>query len=351
MPESNKKLARRRSLTALISAALIVAVLIPGVLVVAEFTRSDRAKRVIGTYGESGNMFSSNQLTENITLDLGRIRSGDTTGVGARRIIYTSNPDAGATTQITVCNYTQGNRTRRYPSDITYDFYAALVKVTGDNKRLADAGTIGAQTATITFGSTTYTLNSANREVYSDAHGTLLATESASDVFNVALSAGFGSGESGVWLYVLAKPHTDLPGIQPLDAVFRSAVRDAAEKNVWEGYFNEDAAKDPDEFDGFRYVITGIGKGAVTVSWDARVLDLNEIFAAYNGLTYNGSAAAVADSATTGWKELTFDVDSDSVSRYDTQFYFSYGSPEDLDSWTWSTLDGYVTFSFTAAGE
>lgn len=352
MKSKNKKTARKRSLTALIAAAVIVAVLIPGVLVIAEFTRSDRAKRVIGTYGETGNMFSSNHLTDNTSLNLNAIQNNIPTDVGTRRTIYTSDPDIGASTQITVCNYTQGNRTRRYPADIPYNLYAALVKITGNSKVLATPAEIGTQSVTISFNGNDYTLNSSNNSISTRLFtSTLDATESMPDVLDVSFSAGFGTSESGVWLYVLAQPVGSLTGIQPLDAVFRTAVRGKSTNNGWQGYFNESGAlgdvsgAEPEDLDGFRYTIEGTGKGTFTIMWDESKLHINDVFIIVNSLKHGSDDAAIESDGRTYWKKIVFDVDSDTKSRYDTQFYYASQSVYDA-TLTWDEIKSFVEFSF-----
>ena len=82
---------------------------------------------------------------------------------------------------------------------------------------------------------------------------------------------------------------------------------------TWSGYFNETAST-PSSLEGFNYVIAGVGSGNITLSWDSTYLELNQNFITELGLT---------PPAGSGRKTITFPVDSNTISRYDTQFYWT----------------------------
>ena len=101
---------------------------------------------------------------------------------------------------------------------------------------------------------------------------------------------------------------------------------------TWTGEFAE---TETEGYDGFNYIVKGQGKGKVTIEWNSAQLEISQIFLENNNIT------AETDTES-GWKKITFDVDSDTQNRYDIQFYkTSGGIYTDIN-----TLNGYVTLTF-----
>ena len=121
---------------------------------------------------------------------------------------------------------------------------------------------------------------------------------------------------------------------------------------TWKGYFNDDGAKSASagttlsaSYEGFNYVMEGVGEGTFTLSWNSEYLALNQNFISATvsaGGTYtpaDANAAVKIDS-------LVFSVNSNTTSRYDTQFYRTGVNDP---ATTWGELKGYVTSNFTEA--
>lgn len=112
---------------------------------------------------------------------------------------------------------------------------------------------------------------------------------------------------------------------------------------VWSGYVNETGSRDNTSsatpaptLDDYNYVIEGTGKGTIHLTWNTTYLELNREF-------INELSSAEDYSYTAG--DLTFKVDSNVTSRYDTQFYRTGRALTYYD--TWSEVNGYISCTFT----
>ena len=333
------KLRQRYTAIILIFAMIIVACV--SVAVYAEYTKSSRAKRVIASYESEGVLFSSNYLLHS---------SGNANDAHNRKIIYTGDPGNPVITSVSVCNFAQGNPSKVYERDIEYGLYAQLVVVSGNTRRAATAADVGALTVQIQRGDEApITLNASNLSATYLPNSTLNHRASSSDIYLLTFSSGFNTDEAGICLYMSATPIGNYIGISPIDAIFSTSVNTDRTRDVWRGYFNEagalgvSGASLPTAFDGFNYVIAGYGVGTCRLSWNTEKLELNELFLDELGLdsTDIGSATVSGDV----WHYIDFPVDSDTINRYDTQFYRSDG---DVNSFAaWSEVSDCVTMVFT----
>ncbi|MBQ3888781.1 MAG: hypothetical protein II738_03435, partial [Clostridia bacterium] len=132
-------------------------------------------------------------------------------------------------------------------------------------------------------------------------------------------------------LYVSAVPAGAQAGVNTLDAVFGVALNTGEPRNLWEGEFNEKTGTGvpaQPSYDGFNYLISGVGSGTCTLYWNNTKLQISQVFLSTYGLT-------PAVSGTTS--SVTFPVDSDTISRYDLQFYYAEGAAPFA---SWSELTG-----------
>ena len=317
--------------TALI-AAIMVILLVAGVVVYAEYIKSSRAKRVLATRGEEGMLFSSNYLVMN---------SNPTVNV-YKRVIYASSPDYPVSGDVTICNYAQGNSTKRHETDIPYTLTAQLYILSEANgvyiKTPASASDVGAHTVKLKLnGGETVTLNSGN--LSHTFAGNLLDHRFAStDICNVEFDADFINA-GALCLYLCATPAAGAPSdVFPMDAVFSAALGNTEARNIWEGYFNDNnTTVSPEQpyYDGFNYVVSGSGEGTCVLSWDNTMLKISQVFLSENSLTPTVSG---------GVSSVTFAVDSDVVARYDLQFYYADGDVAITD---WDALAACVTLTYT----
>ncbi|MBO4692773.1 MAG: hypothetical protein J5659_00050 [Clostridia bacterium] len=331
---------QKRLIIAIVGLALIAAI-ISGVALFAEYIKSSRAKRVIASYGDEGSLFSSNYLVMN-----------SNTAVNVyKRIFYTESGDSPVSGGVTVCNYAQGNPTRVYESDIEYVLTARLVML-GESagmyvKNNATAGDVGAHTVRIKLkDSGTVTLSSSNLS-HTFAASTLSHRSAVTDICDLEFDSGFKDAGS-LCLYLCATPTGSQAGVHTLDAVFTVALNTGEARNVWEGEFNEKTntgVPAQPYYDGFNYMITGMGSGNCTLSWNNQKLQISQVFLSEHGLT-----PTVAGNQSS----VTFPVDSDIVNRYDVQFYYADSSVT-FSSWSeltgTSSSDGYVKLVYVESAE
>jgi hypothetical protein len=305
----------RRHLAFCIVIALVLTV---GLTAYAEYTRSARARRVIGAYESPGSLFSSNYLIPGESIN-------------NRRTIYVSSVDSPLTGTLTVCNYPQGNPTKFYGRAISYTLQWRLVTVTDDEVvPYAGASLPG---AAVQYGG-------------NDANGTytLAGGISAKDSFSLSFDSGMLSAEEPVYLEITATPddgYADLP--EKITGLFDVAVKSPRTAVAWQGYFGDDTGTLPPDYDGFNYVITGSGAGTCTLRWDGTKIAPSALFLQVD------LAGTTVQTGGDGWSYVEFSVDSDVLDRYDLQFYRVPDS-----TWagvSWADLAAYTALEFTAAEE
>ena len=328
----------------IISVTLALLTCLSFVFVVAEFTKSTRAKRVLATDEGGGMLFSSNYLTANSTL------TGPVVNQKVyRRKIYSSEAGQAASGVITLCNYSQGNPTKIFESNITYTLTAKLVVLSeganGAAKRDATAADLTGETVTLSLNDgTEITLSSSNLS-YTYEPNTLSGLGPSTHNLSVDFSADFNDANSNLALYICATPAGVASSLYPIDGAFTTGV--STTKATWKGSFNEnteEAGVTPGQpyYDGFNYEITGSGKGTFTLWWDESKLQINQIFLDEENLT------PAANTPEAGWKQITINVNSDIKDRYDLQFYYANGVSALI---SWDNLSDAVDWNYVETVE
>lgn len=364
----------RKKKTIIIIISIAAALLIAGTVVLAEFTRSSRAKRVAVTAGSTGAMFSSNYL------GVGDIASN-------RSIIFSGSDEGPVMTVVTVCSYPQGNPTRYYDRPINYVLKAFLTDENGIPLNSLSNDYTG--TITITLGegqgavscvlgdggasADTLSYEFTGRSLVTPAGSLQGARDSYSITFN---RAAIEDEEVFLLLYTELEGTTNAdpsmsslyPDLKNLIGLFSADVAGMAERFTWQGYFNEEGAlaqtvgatPRPNELDGFNYVVSGNGKGTIKLSWRNDMLQISEYFRLI-GLGASTPPEIVTETGS-DWSYIVFEVDSNLISRYDLQFYRANGaSDSDFAEWLLNAEDlaallagepvhgvlGYVTCEFT----
>ncbi len=324
----NKQVNRRRLA---VIAAVILIFLAAGSVVYAEFIKSSRAKRVIATYGDEGSLYSSNYLLANRDPSLNVYR----------RLIYQADGATTANGDVTVCNYAQGNPSKVNGEDITYRLTATLMVLSEANgayvKTPATSAEVGVHSVKIRLNGGAQQTLSSSVLTYTFPDQILDHRATSTHICSLEFDGAFKE-ERALCLYLSAVPVNPPPGVHTLDAVF-SVVENSDElRNSWTGEFNEksyaEAPRQPN-FDGFNYVVSGMGSGTCVLSWDNTKLRISQVFLVQNGFT-------AVDSGTQ--TSVTFAVDSDLVNRYDLQFYYA---DETVSFASWSELSGTVTLTYT----
>lgn len=289
---------------------LILAVLLGSLagiagIVYARYTNSQHAQRTIAPYDLGGARFSSNYLNSGNSCD-------------NVRTLYVTNPASRPSTTVTVCNYQQGKQTQPNDQNITYDITARLVKYDAGSAEkyvAVDAAYLSANSLTaysvdvkkgsaaaITLGNTVV------QTIYEDC--TLTAGTPISDAFSIKFSANFAENQPNLYLELIAEPSDG--GLPTLRGVFKTGIRAEGASNSWTGIFADDTANAPADYDGFNYTVSGTGSGTFTLKWDSTKVVLSD--ASVRALLSIAGAVQVGSS-------ISFPVDSDTVSRYDLQFY------------------------------
>ena len=299
---NKRKHIMKKRRTALI-AAIMVILLVAGVVVYAEYIKSSRAKRVLATRGDEGTLFSSNYLVPNT----------NTAANIYKRVLYTNSDSSTVSGDVTICNYAQGNPTKKHENDIPYTLTARLVMLGESNgayvKTDASASDVGAHWVKLT----------------------LDHRASQTDKCHVEFDSDFINAPA-LCLYLCATPAAGAPAdVGAMDAVFSVSLSNAEARNTWEGRFNENnmtGTPAQPEFDGFNYVISGTGAGTCVLTWDNTRLQISQVF--LNKYNFTPTVSG-------GVSSVTFAVDSDDVARYDLQFYYADGAVRFTD---WSELTG-----------
>lgn len=294
--------------------AVAVSVLLTGLVVFAAYTNLNSVKRVVSTQGGRGTAFSSNYL--NLTA-----MSSDTYAL--KNIPFAESSDIAAF-EINVCNYVHNDPSKVNENSITYSLTLTLVD--------AEGATINGSYSGLT--------------VLDDSNTSFRFSEGVCVIPNKALTGGIKCVDTyritvprefidTVRIRAVAEPDSasyQYTDNKKLGRVFNFTEYNAA-ATTWTGSFTETTAEG---YDGFNYVIKGQGKGTVTLEWDTQGLEISQVFLENNGISVTEA---------NGKKSFSINVDSNTRSRYEIQFYKTEsGVYTDME-----TVNGYVTFDFSGS--
>ena len=300
--------------------SIVLAALISAVGVYAAYTNSRHAQRTIATYESLEETFSSN--------DLGKGYAKDNV-----KTVYTKDDEHDPSAVVTICNYERGNQTHYSEQNVTYTLSARLVKYdpgVAERYVAVDAAYISANsltgyTVTISKGLTSVTLGGATLSTNAFG-GTLAGGAAHTDAYTIVFDVDFATEQPNLYLEMTAVPGSeDLP---TLHGVFKADLRFEGATNAWTGEFTDATTNTPAEYDGFNYLVSGVGSGTCTLTWDDTKVALSYLSA---------SQLMAITGATQTSNSITFDVDSDEVSRYDLQFY-----KVDITTETWTNMNNTV---------
>ncbi|MCR4727016.1 MAG: hypothetical protein K5753_07350 [Clostridia bacterium] len=322
---------RKGKITFVLLIVIIAVLLVAGTAMgsYAAYIGSRSAQRTVATYDAQGERFSSNTLVRGYSRD-------------NVKTLYVTDSSVVPASVVTICNYERGKQTLPNSEPITYSLLFRFVK----HDPLSDAGyvpvdaaymtanALTAYTATLRLGSTVVTLNSSHLSDNSFS-GALNANIADSDSYTLTFGTEFVSGEQAPNLYVEMVATPQNVGLHAIGGIFKTGVRAPGAANSWTGDFSDDKANAPSVYDGYNYLITGVGEGTVTLTWDNTRVELSD---------YSKQILLSIEGATQTGSSVTFRVDSDVESRYDLQFY-----KRNVTTETWSDmLATVVTFRFGA---
>lgn len=317
-------------------------------IVYASYTKTSSAKLVIARVGNSGKLFSSNYLQK---------------GTMANAVLYIDADDNELVDFVRISNFAQGNPGKPYARAINYNLSIKLVyQSNGEYVSFSDTAKIGQRYIKVSlnggedviFGYDADTNTYKNYTIAYTTGSSLAGASPNTDTLRIEYSEN--------QKVLLSTPDPDLPkmyleitatptptdnylDIDPLVGRLDLQLTGQVQSVVWNGYINEDGARDETgtavpaaTLDDYNYVIEGTGEGTITLRWDSTYLELNKDFIAQ--LTAITGNSATADS-------VTFSVNSNTTSRYDTQFYRTGQALTNYD--TWDEVNGYITCTFTPA--
>ncbi|WP_164173628.1 hypothetical protein [Ruminococcus flavefaciens] len=320
-------------------------------VVYAFYNKTSTAKSVVARVGAVGKHFSSNYLQRgSAIMDVP---------------LYVNEADTEPGDFVRIFNFAQGNPGDPYRRQITYTLKMRMVYHDGNDFVNATQAIVGDRFITAEFNETTYTFGKngagySNLEGWLELSGSLAGNTASTDTVKVTYSADQITEltenaptplPEKLYLEIVAEPtppesYLDIEKIQArLDLRLNGSVVPV----TWNGYFNDEGAKnaaagDPllSSLEGFNYVIEGVGEGTFTLSWNSEYLSLNQNFITSTGGTYTPAV----DNAEPKIDTLVFTVNSNTISRYDTQFYLT-GVADPAS--TWGEIKGYVSDTFVEA--
>lgn len=326
----NKIKSHKKIIIALVISIAIFIIFASSLIVYGEYTKSSRARRVINAGIVEGSLFSSNYMT---STSLGGLN---------RRLIYVTDADAFASTEVTVCNFAQGNPTKMYERDIQYDLVVKLVRFSGESRVDAEAADIANDVnVTVRFNNgTPVTLGKNNRtQTFNNSgnHNTLTANIATTDRITIEFSSTFNEITNlGLEIQANLYPNENsYLEIYNLYAIFNPSVLGESNANSWTGSYIDPELTSPATLDGYNYSISGSGVGSITLRWDTRYLTINQLLLLPGQL----SATSLTPETDGNFKYVTFAVDSSTKDYYDIQFYRN-GTIE--EGTTWSDMQTYV---------
>lgn len=284
------------------------------------FTGSAFTQRTIGAYDAYGDNFTSNYLKR---------------GNAGENIIhaYTTDPSFGASAYITVCNYPQGNQTRYSKIDIEYTLKAELVYYDEDEPSADKYKKVTSSTGyTVTIGSMVLGNGVLEATTPSSGYVTLEGRKASISTYHVVFSSSFNTEPfPNLYLRLTATPRGD--SLPTITGIIKPSMKAQGASNNWNGTFRDSTSNSVDAYDGFNYIISGVGSGTFTLSWDSTKVGLS--YVSQKMLLDISGASKTGDS-------ITFSVDSDVEDRYEIQFY-----RVNTTGAVWSTEDGlvYITVS------
>lgn len=308
MTDRAKNFIKRHTLLCIV----MLFVLMTCVGVVAVYTNLNSIKRVVSTRGGGGVPFSSNYLT---------LVSGSSDSFDTKRIPF-GNEETGKVLEITVCNYVQNNPTFFNANNITYTLTLTLVDLNGNIVTDKD-GLVAMDGYSFSDG------------VCVISGQTLVGKRKSVNTYTLTIPESF---KNTVNLKAEAVPDNDSYRYTDNSKLSRLFTFSDYVENVtsWTGDFSETTAEG---YDGFNYVISGQGKGKVTVKWDGEKLEMSKIFLDMNSLT--------PVDTDDGKKSITMEVDSEINGMYTLQFYKTQQGITDNAYGNMTAVKSYVEFSFT----
>ncbi len=307
----------------------------------AAYTGVTQSKRVISLSERDDMLFSSRYLF---------VSESEVQKIGF------SEGTADPTITIDVCNYDKSGL-GKYGSDIYFQLSARLINY--DGSEIAASPAVSSDKYWISYlvddqESTTFklpSLSSGNAQIipgpetYQGTSNVYKLTGGSKQKIKFVLHFDPDALSAPVYAVELTANPVPLGGYDDIKVISGKvgAVSRKGQNLEWSGEFTDKMINtDPSIFDAYNYVISGVGTGTITLTYDNSLLELDknddEVFSGLTGYSKD-------DTTISGKTVITFKVDStgeNAVSRYAIHFYQKNGTsiPE--------YSDNYVKTAFTA---
>lgn len=320
---------------------VVVALLLCVHFAYAAYTGVTQSKRVISLSDRDDMLFSSRYMFVN--------------GSEVQKISF-SESTTDPTITIDVCNYDK-NGLGKYSSDIYFQLTARLINFDGTTASVVDNSKF--RIAVLNDDGTedsTYQLSSLSSdkkfipgpETYNGTTNVYKLTGGTKSKYKFVLHCdpdGLSSPQYAVEL--TAQPIGDYNDIIKKISGKVAAITRINQDLEWSGEFTDKMINnDPKVFDAYNYVISGVGKGMITLSYNSELLELDkndmEVFTKLQEADSQKYTTTTSGSVTT----IKFPVDTtqeNSISRYAIHFYQKTGEP--LTAYS----ENYVKTEFTAS--
>lgn len=299
----------------------------------AAYTGVTQSKRVISLSDRDDMLFSSRYMFVN--------------GSDVQKIGFAENTE-DPTITIDVCNYDKSGL-GKYGSDIYFKISARLINYDG-----TETNNITSDKFNIAFidgenESSLHKLSSLSNEyqfitgpeTYDSETGLFKLEGGTKNKLKFVLHFDSSTLSSPVYaVEVMAQPIGKYDDIKKISGKVAAVSRNN-QSLEWSGEFTDQVINNnPSYFDAYNYVISGIGKGTITLTYDSTALELDR-----NDLAVFSQLSGYTNATANGNTVITFPVDTtaeNAVSRYAIHFYQKNG--EKLSDFS----EDFVKTEFTA---
>lgn len=268
--------------------------------VYAEYTKSEKAKRVVAAYSSTGQKFSSNYMRPVIQESDRAFRTIYLSEVEKTKI--ENSQSVNIETAVTLCNYVQGNPAQPYGYDIRYVLTGKLVTFDDTGTEMPYNGDLIVTVANVAIGKNDVTIA---------ANGLLAGGRESMDTYSVTIPSEIYTASEKIYLKLEAIQNntSDLPS--KLRVYIDVAEKPLIAHSGWTLAQTDNISEQTlDKHYGYNYLLSGTGDGNVILSWDGSKIKISEIFLSNNSLSL---------SEVEGKSSVTIPVVSGE--NYDIQFY------------------------------
>lgn len=322
MKKKLKKLQKKNRILIWINCILACIILLAaGTL--AAYTSLSNAKRTVSTVG-SKQFFSSNILTE----------YDKDTEIQRKAMSFSSDVEEN-TFIISVCNYSQGDKTKWSTEDINYTLSVELDDL--DGNQVTDEAVL----SRYKWNNTAFSELST-----SSLKATLSGKEAEEDLYTVTVPTEFMKSYR-----IKVKAVSDISRYSPLGRVITVAEEITTSK--WKlNFLNAEMQQNAYELGCINTILSGSEQATLKLKWDAEHVEIDPWFLEDIGLT--------ADSIQTDgvWSYIEFEaggVDEDNNPRpnqYNVIFYRTKAAHgDDASVETWTDIKGYIELESTTISE